>query len=264
MKDFSRVTRDMPCPVCKKSDWCLIANDGQSVICARIKSKKKCGEAGWLYKDDSFDELSPIIKKTVHSKKDPKKIQEIYNRLDFSYGAIKYLASEFNIGWEVLRSMGVGYADGVWYTPMYNENFEIIGLKKRNKAGKKWCARGSQLGVYLQSGLVARRSVYICEGESDTASMISQGYRAIGRASATTCGRILCQLLNHTRDVTIISDFDANGIGYRSSCELAKNIKNPHCTVYIAMHRKHKDIRAWINSGEFTKEKLEKLRKEYK
>ena len=44
---WKRVSRSDPCPICGKPDWCVVAED--AVICARIESLKRCGEAGWLH-----------------------------------------------------------------------------------------------------------------------------------------------------------------------------------------------------------------------
>ena len=37
MGQWKRVTRLSPCPICKKSDWCLISPDRAAVICPRIE-----------------------------------------------------------------------------------------------------------------------------------------------------------------------------------------------------------------------------------
>ena len=49
-ENMIRVSKQRPCPVCGKPDWCLIARDGSAAICARIAegSVKQCGEAGWF------------------------------------------------------------------------------------------------------------------------------------------------------------------------------------------------------------------------
>src|SRR5207248_11062007 len=44
------VSRERPCPVCGKPDWCLVAEDGTAAICQRVGSGKRCGEAGWLHR----------------------------------------------------------------------------------------------------------------------------------------------------------------------------------------------------------------------
>lgn len=50
--DWLRVTRHRPCPICGRPDWCLFVGSPTSpeaVICARVESGKRCGEAGWLH-----------------------------------------------------------------------------------------------------------------------------------------------------------------------------------------------------------------------
>ena len=44
-----RVNRRTPCPVCSKTDWCLLSTDGSAAICARVQSDTRAGEAGWLH-----------------------------------------------------------------------------------------------------------------------------------------------------------------------------------------------------------------------
>ena len=48
---MQRVNKQTPCPVCGKSDWCLVAPDKTAAICQRIQegSVKSCGDAGYLH-----------------------------------------------------------------------------------------------------------------------------------------------------------------------------------------------------------------------
>lgn len=51
--NYVRVSNRNLCPVCDKPDWCLIVKDDRrevvSVICARVKSGKKAGDAGYIH-----------------------------------------------------------------------------------------------------------------------------------------------------------------------------------------------------------------------
>src|SRR5262245_65492992 len=47
---WQRVNRELPCPVCGKSDWCIVAADGTAAICPRTESQKRCGDAGYLHR----------------------------------------------------------------------------------------------------------------------------------------------------------------------------------------------------------------------
>lgn len=53
-----RVSKHRPCPICAKPDWCLISQDGEVAICARIESNKQVGNAGWLHK--LSDDIKPL------------------------------------------------------------------------------------------------------------------------------------------------------------------------------------------------------------
>jgi len=48
---FDKVSRDEPCPICGKPNWCLIAKDGGAAICPRTPegAVKDLGEAGFLH-----------------------------------------------------------------------------------------------------------------------------------------------------------------------------------------------------------------------
>ena len=53
--NWTRVSKDIPCPICEKSDWCLISSkdihNPNAVICARIQheAKMEVGESGFLH-----------------------------------------------------------------------------------------------------------------------------------------------------------------------------------------------------------------------
>lgn len=50
LSKWLRVSKNSPCPICSKPDWCLVSRDGNACICARIESDSKAGDAGWLHK----------------------------------------------------------------------------------------------------------------------------------------------------------------------------------------------------------------------
>ena len=45
-----RVSRELPCPICGRLDWCLVAADKGAAICPRTESPKRCGDAGYLHR----------------------------------------------------------------------------------------------------------------------------------------------------------------------------------------------------------------------
>lgn len=58
--DWLRVTKAEPCFVCGKFDWCLISADGSAAICARVKSERPAGSAGWLHRHDGDFSALPL------------------------------------------------------------------------------------------------------------------------------------------------------------------------------------------------------------
>lgn len=50
-----RVSKNNPCPVCGKPDWCLIGSEGDRAICQRVESSERHGEAGFLHRLTSVE-----------------------------------------------------------------------------------------------------------------------------------------------------------------------------------------------------------------
>ncbi|MBA7626883.1 hypothetical protein ES703_34341 [subsurface metagenome] len=63
----SRVTKEKPCPVCAKPDWCLYDASLGIALCQRIESDRRVGEAGWVHVID--DELVEALPATTQVSK---------------------------------------------------------------------------------------------------------------------------------------------------------------------------------------------------
>lgn len=50
--EFTRVSRNYPCPICGKEDWCLVAEDGSAAICPRTPdgAVKEIAGSGYLHR----------------------------------------------------------------------------------------------------------------------------------------------------------------------------------------------------------------------
>jgi len=73
-QNWLRVSRERPCLVCQKPDWCLVSADGSAAICARVQSNTKAGDAGWLHRFDGKSlptQPRPSFKDTVQSRLAP-------------------------------------------------------------------------------------------------------------------------------------------------------------------------------------------------
>jgi hypothetical protein len=264
----------MPCPVCKKPDWCLVDDNGKYAICQRVESPHKKGGAGWRHTLDgqTFNKPKNIIK-TVQQPHNAEAIQKIYCNLDFSDNALLPLAEKLQVSLDSLKNLGVGKScSTTWDFPMYDEKEELIGIKRRNLEGKKWCARGSRLGLYVPRFFNTNIRAIVLEGESDTAAMLSKGYNCIGRPN-TTAGIDYLLRITRNQETVILADRDEaktrpDGTiffpGQESAYKLRQRLGRRSCVVVCPM----KDARLWINSGKFNDFMFEhliiKARKEVK
>jgi hypothetical protein len=46
---LQRVTRQRPCPVCRKTDYCGVSKGGDLVVCMRVKSPRVARNGGWVH-----------------------------------------------------------------------------------------------------------------------------------------------------------------------------------------------------------------------
>lgn len=199
------------CPICHKPDFCLIAEDGKSCICARISegSIRKAGEAGWFFILDESYKPMPVKKK--------QRVPINWNLLN------EFYKKKFNgkvpfteISQITLKAFNIGL-DGKAYTfPMRNEKREIIGIHKRYADGKKGTEKGSQLGLFIPNtlDLLTAGRIYVCEGLSDTAAVYNLGYKVIGKPSARAGNDLVCKFVKREviKEVGIIADNDKAGI----------------------------------------------------
>ena len=44
-----RVSKQHPCPVCGRPDWCGIAEDGVVAVCMRVESNQTAKNGGWVH-----------------------------------------------------------------------------------------------------------------------------------------------------------------------------------------------------------------------
>lgn len=251
-RNYQRVNKTNPCPVCGKSDWCMISDDGYFVLCPRVDAgamkKYKCG---YLHYGTEFTKPNGIVKHSYKMSLKPLEVANFYRKLAFNYHALQPLAEALSVPVYALQQLGAGRSRTNWYFPMYNEFQELVGLKIRNIEGKKWCLKGSRIGVYIPKTYKNAGTVHICEGESDTAAMLGQGFNTVGRSSCLTGSKIFKSLLSKNDDIIVIADNDK--IGQRSACELVTYLGGDNTASACFIPKEYKDVREFVNSGKFDK-----------
>jgi DNA primase len=105
-------------------------------------------------------------------------------RAETTEEAFTTLAATLGIPKETLMSLGFAWSKRkhAWMTPMRDANTEIIGFQFRSESAK-WMLTGSRLGLFLPS-MPIEKTLYVTEGASDCASVLSLGLFAIGKPSA--------------------------------------------------------------------------------
>ena len=172
---WQRVKKGRPCPVCGRHDWCMYAGPADSptaVICARIESPKRCGQAGWLHvlRDDgpTWPAWKRTIPAAVRMMSDP-------DRLDFAKLATEFraavqpqavarLAASLGLSIESLGRLGIGWASRhrAWSFPMVDVDGHVLGIRLRRPDGTKLSVKGGHEGLFIREGGGGRRPAADC------------------------------------------------------------------------------------------------------
>jgi len=138
---------------------------------------------------------------------------------------------------------------------MKNGDGRVIGLHLRTMSGRKFSVTGSRLGIFLPNGIEAGGRLYLPEGMSDTAALLSLGLQAGGRPSCNAGNEYVIDLARRhsTREAIVVADRD--GPGLRGATALADSLKCIVPVVKVLVPPKpFKDVRAWIAGAEGRKE----------
>ena len=255
MQMWTRATRERPCPICGKFDWCMIATNGSVAICPRTErgSKKYLDGSGYLHvvngsipmperKDEQGAELpehnlvlSSLANKMMSACADDR---------------VSGLSESLGVSTASLRMLRVGWSanSDAFSFPMYRAGQRVIGIRLRSMAGKKWAVKGSRQGLFMPVAWSApRKGILICEGPTDTAAMLSLGFNAIGRPSAMGSHAMVEEAVaGHS--VCIISDSDE--VGLNSAQKLAEHLRRSGaCSRTGILVPPTKDARDWVKSG---------------
>jgi phage/plasmid primase-like uncharacterized protein len=247
--EWTRVNQSRRCPVCGKSDWCLVAVNSSAAICPREEkgSVAYIEGSGWLHRFG--DENSPKPRLRVSPKPLPEHnqvLQEIHSKLrrQATVDVVKSLSEQLSVSEKSLDLLQVGYSatKDAFSFPMSRRGNRFIGIRYRTRDGSKFAQKGSKQGLFIPSSFTLAKAVVICEGPTDTAAMLDLGFNAIGRASCNSGDRLVTELVQRNPVAIIADNDDAGMFGARRLAEKMKNavIINPIGS---------KDARDWVASG---------------
>ena len=168
-----------------------------------------------------------------------------------------HLASLLGVAPDALQRLQVGWnpAQQVSSWPMRNDVGEIVGVRLRDpETSRKWSEGGSDgKGVFYDPDQVLNAPqgarVWIGEGPTDTAALLTLGFMAIGCPSSGVGGGFIASIGHRIRPAewVIVADADPKGI------EGAKRLQSDLVAVapvrIITPPTGCKDARAWLGLG---------------
>lgn len=234
-----RVNKSRPCPVCGKTDWCLVDEQGTAAICQRIASDRKCNDAGYLHKL-GHTRNQRMTTKTKPKPKDETDWHKAATRLASVIKEQDRRIADAMLGVPVgtiekyMPMVGFNNEDihgQCWTFPMVNGAENVVGISRRYMDGSKKSI-GSN-GLFVPQGWRDHTGiVYIVEGASDVLAMSAAGLCAIGRPSNNSgIGMLIALLqdLDQSRTVVVVGERDANDYGLwpgLAACHVAKELKD--------------------------------------
>ena len=256
--EWKRVTRLSPCPICGKTDWCLITAARSAVICPRVEegSTRLIDGSGYLhmlrYTSYTADDWIPEKERALPEHNEVLAIRARQWLNEITNKEVTELSESLGVSDESVNLMNVGWNKGMnaWTFPMFRVGSEankrrLLGIKIRTKQGKKFCVKGSKQGLFIPNNFPKSGVVYVCEGESDTASLLTCGLRAVGRPTATGGVKLLGELLKNHHVVVCM---DRDGVGRKGANSLADYLRcHSEDVRMLEPPDKYKDMRDWLN-----------------
>lgn len=253
-------SRSRPCPICahlhRNHGWCLVDLQRGLYICPRVESDKRIGNAGWLHG------LTPFaVRDFVPQARDrDQPLPDFLSQWERARSALRGvdtadLAQAVRLPYEAALTVPHGIERDArgdrWVFPMRlprdapATEWPVCGLKTRTADGKKFCAKGSRIGLILCEAFdPLADTLVVTEGESDLMVAASWGLNAVARAGCEQSVRDLAALSKGKR-VLLIADKDA--AGRRGAARLRDSMTDAQRVTVI--EPPCKDLREWFLQG---------------
>ena len=250
--DWTRVSRQVPCPVCGKGDWCTVSVATGAVCCMRVQSEHPAANGGWMHGGDGRAPGCPAAQALCGGHEDPALDADRWWRAVrriLTPAKLDPWALTLGLPRDALYLMGACTLGEMLAFPMRDGIGAICGIRTRYPDGRKMAVRGSRAGVFLPFMPIGDMEPLICEGPTDATAALALGFHPIGRPSCLGCERHVldtCRRLGYQR-VTICADSDAPGVA--GARKLADVLRASRIAVRSVTAGGHKDLREWFNAG---------------
>lgn len=246
MNHWIRVNKRNPCPICRKPDWCMIGE--KFILCNRIESPKAQPGGGWLHATDAapapIREFRPPPPPPIPGLNVP----QLINRwgLETSIAKLEAFAGSLGVTRASLEALDAvwAYDRRAWAFPMRDGAGNQIGIRLRTEDGQKFAVKGSRNGLFIPS-IVPHRTLYVCEGPTDTAAALTIGLYAIGRPSCNCGGPELKNAARRlgVRNLVVVADNDEPG--RQGAVKIIKDVGLPS----VIWTPPAKDLRQFVQAG---------------
>ncbi len=254
-----RVSRKMRCPVCGKSDWCLIAADKTAAICPRTESPKRCGDAGYLHRLADAPRLREPRRVTILTRPPLPDVTQLASGYQQAATAERLTAFAAELGVSVTRTSLTAYAVGwaasypAWSFPMRNPmTGSVTGIRLRRSDGGKFSVKGSKEALFLPVTAIATDELLlVLEGATDAIAAHSIGFlNAVGRPSCTGGTAHLVALVRTCKPAAVVIVRDNDEPGIRGAEVLASSLAL-YCRDVRVIRPPDgcKDMRDWVATG---------------
>jgi hypothetical protein len=257
-----RVTRENPCPICGKPDWCLRAPDGSSAICARVAdgAVRRAGEAGWLHRLGQWA-IGKQVARPIRLRVPAAPPEEMAALLAAYQAAVdaerlERLARQLGLSVGGLRRFGVGWCGSArcWAFPMYDTAGRVLGVLLRHPDGRKLSVKGSRQGLFLPEPRDDVRDglLLVAEGATDAVALSELGFDVIGRPNCAGGRVLVSEYVRRARpaEVVVVADRDPGGQGLDGAIGLVERVLLwcPRARIILPPEGV-KDARAWKLQG---------------
>lgn len=245
---WKKVTPKRPCVICTKPDWCTFAAEDGAACCMRVQSGKQMRNGGYLHK------VAPErVTRTAPREAKAEKVIDWealtqFHCAGFTKSMRTEVAKTLGVTVDSLVRLRTGF-DGVGLTfPMSNAKGRVIGIRRRLPNADKTCVLGSKTGLFIPVDTPADGTIFVTEGPTDCAAILSLGLPAIGRPACAGGFDYLVALCRGRRTI-LIPDNDPLDHPARTHTENSiERLKKEGIDLKVIWPHL-KDARAWVVAG---------------
>ncbi len=268
LERFARVNARRPCPVCDRIDWCLVEPDATgkpvAALCCRVQSPRLWGGAGWFHTLVHDYRRAPRPRCTLPqpAAATPAQLERRVRRAQeaFSRDACAHrLAQDLGVSRSSLERLGAGVEGATLLFPMVDGKGTLLGARLRSAAGHR-SLKGSRNGLFAPRDLAQSERLYVAEGPTDTAALLTLRVAAIGRPCALGGADFVLDLVARSQPPEVVVVADADAPGRSGAVALATRLVLELRAVVRVVEPPAgcKDVRDWVRGGA-TSEDLQEL-----